>query len=114
MFARAAAAAARASGRVGARVGGRRSFGGGGHHHIDMTKPFEAPHVASWHKKGGEACMFITLFWMMYRCKQDGAVLFVSTAAPQRSGMLRVDRWLLRCCSLLLVLLLLHLVAMFL
>ena len=51
----------------------RRAFGG----HVDMTKPFQPPHVASWHKKGGEACMAVMFFWMLYRAKQDGAVLIV-------------------------------------
>eukprot|EP00750_Incisomonas_marina_P007936 INCI15090.1.p1 GENE.INCI15090.1~~INCI15090.1.p1 ORF type:complete len:150 (+),score=35.01 INCI15090.1:104-553(+) len=69
MFARRLVSAAAARGK---RVLQRRSFGG---HHVDMTKPFEPPHVASWHKKGGEACMAVMFFWMLYRAKEDGAVL---------------------------------------
>ena len=71
MFARRLVSAAAARGK---RVLQRRSFGG---HHVDMTKPFEPPHVASWHKKGGEACMAVMFFWMLYRAKEDGAVLIV-------------------------------------
>jgi len=74
MFARLASAAAASGKRVVARMGQRRQFGG---HHVDMTKPFEPPHVASWHKKGGELCMAVTIFWMLYRAKEDGAVLIV-------------------------------------
>ncbi len=78
MYARLATAAASSGKRMLSWAGQRRTFGGGGHHHhIDMTKPFEPPHVASWHKRGGEACMAVMFFWIMYRAKEDGAVLIV-------------------------------------
>ncbi len=53
-----------------------RRFGAG--HAHGKPGEFVPPHVADWHKRGGEICMTAMWFWIMYRFRHDYNVLLVS------------------------------------
>ena len=52
----------------------RRQMGGGGHH----GESFHGVHIhppARWQSLYGEGAFILMWFWMLYRAKEDGAVL---------------------------------------
>ena len=56
-----------------AAQGARRRFAG---HHKTVPGQLHVPHVEGWHKAFGEYGMMTMWLWIMYRCKEDGAIVF--------------------------------------